>query len=145
MSTLVRNQYCGSWETIFRLWTQNYQVKVWIGRDWNVWLYLCSSSTWEEVLLSSPSYIFLIPISPEFYSNVDNLKDIVSDESELQMLISKVFKLPFDSANESESEEEEEKRENRYREFYAAVHRRYILTEDGMNDIVRLQSRLATS
>lgn len=61
------------------------------------------------------------------------------------MLISKVFKLPFDSANESESEEEEEKRENRYREFYAAVHRRYILTEDGMNDIVRLQSRLATS
>ena len=87
----------------------------------------------------------MIPISPEFYSNVDNLKDIVSDESELQMLISNVFKLPFDSANESESDEEEEKRENRYREFYAAVHRRYILTEDGMNHIVRLHAVLATS
>lgn len=119
-----------------RLWTPNYQRKAWIGTDWSWRPYVCSSSTWEEVLLSSPSYIFLIPISPEFYNNTDNLKDIVSDESELQTLISNVFKLPFDASNESETDEEEEKRENRYREFYAAVHRRYILTEEGMNNIV---------
>ena len=37
---------------------------------------------------------------------------------------------------DEENEEEEESTENQYRRFYSAVHRRYILTDEGMCTIV---------
>ena len=86
--------------------------------------------------MSNPSYQFLVPINPDFYRNLDNLRDLVTDTAELQSLIANVFVIPFDPFGSSENEEEEESTENQYRRFYSAVHRRYMLTDEGMCTIV---------
>lgn len=86
--------------------------------------------------MSNPSYQFLVPINPDFYRNLDNLRDLASDTAELQSLIADVFVTPFDPFGSSGNEEEEESTENQYRRFYSAVHRRYILTDEGMSSIV---------
>ena len=98
-----------------------------------------SSTSFEGYLLSNPSYQFLVPINPDFYRNLDNLRDLVADTSELQSLIANVFVTPFDPFGSSGNEEEEENTENQYRRFYSAVHRRYILTDEGMSTIISRQ------